>query len=685
MISKHRNNKYHKSLVVLVSVLVIVVWGSTISRGADKPGDQKISGPQEDAITDVEDFSLEEMLSVSIEISSTRAQDIFNTQSTVSVIDREMIRKYNFLSVAEVLQVVAGFSVMRTYLKRNLPTSRGILQDHYANKVLVMINGIPTWNSVTGEANIERIHIADVERLEVLKGPASVLYGTNAYSGAVNIVLKRGKSSEPEFHLTAGSERLYGGGANFTHHTGKAGFYLSAGASDEAGRDFVFTDEAGVSGHMRDYMKSAYFNAGAEINGHSIFFNGFSAHESFMGGFPAFSFGAGHDQVVEGLLFNYTYSGKLAKNHMLKAGFTYDRNERNFSSSPDNSIRANLAGTRLHGFVTADITLSKTIGLTLGADVDSRKSIEFKDYNVRNDEVLVDNNLRGKTLQEYSVFSQLDYAGKKLSFLVGTRLTKNKLFGTNVSSRATMVWRLGKRNSVKLIWGQSYRAPSFFELYFQTELLTVFGDENLLPETSNSFELSYLTSFGKVFIQALGYYATYDNKIFRIRTDVQRDGQIYQNVLIYTNGSRFKAKGLELEAKYVDPNGISGFLNYSFTDGDNGDEVAGNGHYNFKYIPSHTASAGLATSLKKLRLSAVYMFQSKTQGPLSPIPAYHSLDISVGFVHKWSIFPGLRHSISIKNIFDNDLLVPEYVRRRTINSIPFGFGRRIVYTLNAAF
>ena len=97
-------------------------------------------------------FSQEEYLwEVDVQVASTQSENIFNTPSSVSIIDKNMIESYNFISVAEAVQTVSGISIMRTYLKRNLPTSRGILQDYYANKVLILINGIPSWNAVTGE------------------------------------------------------------------------------------------------------------------------------------------------------------------------------------------------------------------------------------------------------------------------------------------------------------------------------------------------------------------------------------------------------------------------------------------------------------------------------------------------------------------------------------------------------
>src|SRR4051812_47575131 len=161
-----------------IAAVGLTAWLACGAAAADEPA------PTYDKM------SLEELLGTRIALGSLETETIFNTPSTISVIDRESIERYNFLSLAEALRVLAGFDVGRTHLKREVPTSRGILQEHYSNKVLLMIDNVPAWNAVTGEASLDRIAIEDVERIEVLKGPASVLYGTNAYAGAVNVVLR---------------------------------------------------------------------------------------------------------------------------------------------------------------------------------------------------------------------------------------------------------------------------------------------------------------------------------------------------------------------------------------------------------------------------------------------------------------------------------------------------------------
>src|SRR3989442_8094237 len=104
-----------------------------------------------------------------------------------------MIEQSSFRDVEEALQVVAGISVSRSYLLQGMVTSRGILQELYANKNLLLIDGVPTWHAITGESRLERISINDIERIEILKGPASVLYGSQAFTGAINIVTRTAK------------------------------------------------------------------------------------------------------------------------------------------------------------------------------------------------------------------------------------------------------------------------------------------------------------------------------------------------------------------------------------------------------------------------------------------------------------------------------------------------------------
>ncbi len=622
--------------------------------------------------TDLSEISLDDLLDTKVSVASTRAETIFTAPSTVTVIDRDMIRQYNLLTVADALQLVPGFDVTRTYLKHNIPQSRGILQEHYANKVLVMVDGVPVWSAVTGEAYLDRIAIGDVERIEVLKGPASVLYGTNAYTGAVNLVLKRRDSSEAELTIGAGIPEFFLAGGNVTRPFGKGTLLVSANSYSRREPVRLFSDEKAVSGHIRDVETSGSFNLVFRHPHHQLVFNSYSFQEPYLGVTPLFAEGAGREHLARGTMLHYDLILTPGKKLTLTWGSGIDSNQRNLGRKQDNSERSLIRGYRLSSSLRAGYAASASLSLELGADWDYRRSQNYNNYNVLQDLVLTDNNMKGRHVSEYSFYGQATWTRGKLTLLLGTRATHNDLFGWNNSLRGTLVYAIDPRNSLKLIFGQSYRAPSLFELYFETPTKTVTGNVNLKPETSNSFELAYLTSFRNVFVQALVFHAIYDNKIFRAKVG---------DYNTYVNGNDFNATGVELEVKYQDQRKFNLFVNYSYIDGTTGDETASEpGHANFKYVPQHTVSAGLSKGFGGFLVSGLVNFLSSTRGPLGPIDGQAVLDLNASYTHKAGNV-SLRHSLSVKDLLDDDFTIPEYARRRGLNAIPFGYARIVCYSL----
>ncbi len=124
--------------------------------------------------------ALLELLNTPIAVASSKGDNLFTAPSTVSFMDRDFLMRYGVQTLAEAVDLAAGMSVSRGPLRIDQPTSRGVLQDTYANRVLLLINGVSTWNALSGDMTLARIPIQDVERIEILKGPASVLYGSNA-------------------------------------------------------------------------------------------------------------------------------------------------------------------------------------------------------------------------------------------------------------------------------------------------------------------------------------------------------------------------------------------------------------------------------------------------------------------------------------------------------------------------
>jgi len=116
---------------------------------------------------DLFDMSIEELLNVQIAVASQRPETILNSPSTVSVVSRETIEQYNFQTVAEAINSVAGMSIVKTGSRTEIPTGRWILSDHYPNKILVMIDGVPTWESNTGATTLGHLNPGDIKQIEI--------------------------------------------------------------------------------------------------------------------------------------------------------------------------------------------------------------------------------------------------------------------------------------------------------------------------------------------------------------------------------------------------------------------------------------------------------------------------------------------------------------------------------------
>ncbi len=637
------------------------------------------------------DMSLEELLDVQIEVSSAQAETVFNTPSTVSVIDRRTIEQYGFRYVSEAIETLAGVSVLRTYLKRQIPTIRGLLQDHYANKVLVLIDGTPAWNAVTGEGSIDRISIDDIERIEVLKGPASVLYGTNAYAGAINLVLRKPEHRKADGHggrvagRIGGFKYLTGGGA-YTYQGDGLSLLVAANAMDERGKSYGFIGERDVYGVFEEYLRGASFTFrgayDASWGTHTLLFNGFRTEESYLGVVPRWASGTGKGHEINGYLGSYTFTTTFADMVDLKLGGLFDWQHRNLGRTADDSVRANITGYRGGFSLGAVVRATDWLHLELGGAYDYRKSIEYANYETLTREVVAANEMDDRTVYEFSLYGQAKLMlaplieSVPITLLGGVRWTNNQLFDSDLSIRGTLVYNVFEGSSIKVVAGQSFRAPTLFELYFETPSQTVFGNTDLNPEKSTSVELAYLIGKGNFFAQVLGYYGIYDNKIFRVRRNPNDPDD---TSLMYVNGGDFSAWGVEAELKYQDPKIIDAFLTYTYTHGDNGDELDDNDHYNFKYIPAHAFSLGIGKRFYGFSVSTVLNYVGSRGAPIQNLDDQMTWDLNLGYAGEM-----FQHQLSVKNILNEDVLVPAYVRRN-LNAYNTGFGRTIFYTLRASF
>lgn len=137
-------------------------------------------------------MSLEELMNVEVSTVSQKKENANKTTAVVSVITASQLEELGVHNVYEALSYLPGININETYMGYSVVTFRGVTPGLYNTKVLFMVNGHPVHERLFGSSHAEYIPIEIIKRIEVVKTPSSVLYGSNAISGVVNIITKRG-------------------------------------------------------------------------------------------------------------------------------------------------------------------------------------------------------------------------------------------------------------------------------------------------------------------------------------------------------------------------------------------------------------------------------------------------------------------------------------------------------------
>ncbi|NRB41301.1 MAG: TonB-dependent receptor plug domain-containing protein, partial [Pseudomonadales bacterium] len=174
-------------------------------------------------------LSLAELLKV--DIVSKKPERVMDAPAVVSVYQASHLKAMGMRNLRDFITFIPGFIVNETLLGNNPIQIRGI-SDANNQKVLFLLNGVPYWMPSHGDIPINGIPFEAIERIEVIRGPGSVIYGTNASAGVINIITRQ--DDEAAVFLQAGSNDLLNG--NITMGWKKEGFghiTLSAEVNDE--------------------------------------------------------------------------------------------------------------------------------------------------------------------------------------------------------------------------------------------------------------------------------------------------------------------------------------------------------------------------------------------------------------------------------------------------------------------
>jgi vitamin B12 transporter len=195
-----------------------------------------------------------------IVVTATRQpQRVTELLSDVTVLDREEIERAGNSNLAELLSRQPGLEIsMSGGAGQN---ANIFIRGANGNQTLVLVDGMRINSATLGQASLSRLPLSQIERVEILRGPGSALYGADAIGGVIQVFTRRGEGA-PRYNLFigAGTQDSYEASAGISGALDRVSFSAQAGASSTAGFSAVANPESSFYWHDRDGYRNRNFS-----------------------------------------------------------------------------------------------------------------------------------------------------------------------------------------------------------------------------------------------------------------------------------------------------------------------------------------------------------------------------------------------------------------------------------------
>ncbi|MBZ9664682.1 TonB-dependent receptor [Pseudomonas sp. LMG 31766] len=425
-------------------------------------------------------LAAEPYLSEPLVITSGRLAEP-QTQATAatSVFTRQDIERLQVSSVVELLERVPGLSVVRT---GGAGSQTGVfLRGTSTAQTLVLVDGQRIAAASSGTSSLEFLAPEQIERIEVVRGARSALYGSDAIGGVIQIFTRQGDGPglKPYARLAAGSDSTYQRSLGLSGGDEHTRFHLGAALDETAGIDAT-RDGFGTNGD-----DDAYRNRSLSLN-LSHHFN-----DDLQAGFSALDQRGQveYDDVFTGLLPTTDFQvsslsgfidGQLNErwNSRLEIGHSKDQRDSGDDSpaAPDYSFFTYTTYRDAVSWVNT-LTLSDNQQLLVGAD--------WYEDRLHSSAAFAEDSRWNR-----AAFVQHRYTGETFSTELGLRHDDNQQFGSENTWNAALTLPLNSANDLILSYSEGFRAPTFNDLYDQW-----YGNPDLQAERSESYELQWRSRY----------------------------------------------------------------------------------------------------------------------------------------------------------------------------------------------
>jgi outer membrane receptor protein involved in Fe transport len=507
--------------------------------------------PAPDPPRDLADKSLEDLMSVEVGTvfgAAKREQRVTEAPSSVTILTAEDIKTFGWRTMADALSGVRGFYVTndRNYSYVGV---RGFARpSDYNNRVLVLVNGHRYNDNVYDQALVGNefpVDMALVDRIEVIRGPGSALYGTSAFFAVINVVLRPGGAvggSESTFEV--GTHETFRLRTTYGTRT-KSGFdtLFSVSHTTSHGQDLLYFPEYDDPATGFGISRDADGESATSVFG-SVGRGRFAMHGTYVTrrkGIPTGAYGTTIDDA-----FNRTTDSRAWVDATVTGAFQGAAlTARAFGDYTGYRGSYRYIDGLIDSYDTADgvwlgteATASRRLGSRhqVSTGLEYRRNLRQDQGNYWVDPYVTNVDARYRSNQ-FAMYAQDEIQlHRRLTATVGGRYDWWSLTGGTGTPRAGLVYRTDADTAIKALYGEAYRAPTVYETYYYPDPL----GRTLRPERLRTSEIVYEQYVGGTLrLTATGYVTSAKDLISQVELDP----------FFFENREQTRSRGLEIEGE----------------------------------------------------------------------------------------------------------------------------------------
>lgn len=517
---------------VMVSLLAgtTVVWGGTAF-----------------AAEDLQEFALDDMVVTASRVPTQKV----DTPADISVITKEEIADQNYASASDALRAIPGVNVLGSGAKGSSMGQDKILLNG-DERVLVLVDGRRMNLGSSGNSSADWLPpVNAIERIEVLKGGGSALYGTDAVGGVINVIMKKG--SEIGNHVTV---KAAGGSWNAEQYAISAsgstdsGLGLIVSATKERRGEYKFKNANGKSQLLKN---SGYDDTGVivkldqkvgEDNRIGVNFEHINAEGGSPFGYSGFGNTDSHKRISNNVALRYDWNESSDERGYVQV---YKNYQHAHFRSPDAGNQSNFTDSTMGIEAQQNFKFSDTDELTVGLEyykttVDNAALYAGK-RDINNKAIFAENRW------EFAPSWQLN---------AGLRYDHHSKYGSEFTPKVALNKKFDENSNAYLSWGRVFNAPTTDDLYWYQPGWGMFGNPDLKAEKGNVWTLGGNTKLGdKTTLSGSIFYSDIDDAIGWLY-----DSTTYQSKAVNIN--KEKRRGLEVSLNHDFDDNLSAYASYTY-------------------------------------------------------------------------------------------------------------------------